>query len=380
MANVYSQKINETDEVDLIELIRTLWKKKLWIILSAFVFTIIAAGYAFTAKEQWTSTAIVAAPRSTDLGSLLPVRAEYARIVGDSEFSTGKLSNSLYEQFKHFLLSSDLKREFLLQSTLVKDYTKEMTDEQRDNYIETAISNYLVVHEVDPKKKDLTELDKIGLKLTFSAETPKLAQSVLIDYINFVNKYVLNQTNKEFKLGFNLRLDALKFTKLQIEESLTEAKKVQVENLTKALNIAKKAGITDFSKANTNSLSVPEYMLGEGRLNISDSKLADGTYLFMLGEKYLQAQLDIAKNTEIVYPVNYYSTERQLAKLTELEPRLDNIGEVKSYYYLSSPDYPVMRDKPNKLMILSIAFCLGIFLSSIVILFRHYFNLNENEK
>ena len=380
MANVYSQKINETDEVDLIELIRTLWKKKLWIILSAFVFTIIAAGYAFTAKEQWTSTAIVAAPRSTDLGSLLPVRAEYARIVGDSEFSTGKLSNSLYEQFKHFLLSSDLKREFLSQSTLVKDYTKEMTDEQRDNYIETAISNYLVVHEVDPKKKDLTELDKIGLKLTFSAETPKLAQSVLIDYINFVNKYVLNQTNKEFKLGFNLRLDALKFTKLQIEESLTEAKKVQVENLTKALNIAKKAGITDFSKANTNSLSVPEYMLGERRLNISDSKLADGTYLFMLGEKYLQAQLDIAKNTEIVYPVNYYSTERQLAKLTELEPRLDNIGEVKSYYYLSSPDYPVMRDKPNKLMILSIAFCLGIFLSSIVILFRHYFNLNENEK
>lgn len=380
MSDSRYQKINESDEIDLVELVKNLWKKKLWIILSAFVCTVISAGYAFTAKEQWTSTAIVAAPRSTDLGSLLPVRAEYARIVGDSEFSTGKLSNSLYEQFKHFLLSSDLKREFLSQSTLVKDYTKEMTDEQRDNYIETAISNYLVVHEVDPKKKDLTELDKIGLKLTFSAETPKLAQSVLIDYINFVNKYVLNQTNKEFKLGFNLRLDALKFTKLQIEESLTEAKKVQVENLTKALNIAKKAGITDFSKANTNSLSVPEYMLGEGRLNISDSKLADGTYLFMLGEKYLQAQLDIAKNTEIVYPVNYYSTERQLAKLTELEPRLDNIGEVKSYYYLSSPDYPVMRDKPNKLMILSIAFCLGIFLSSIVILFRHYFNLNENEK
>ena len=376
MSNIYSQKINESDEIDLIELIKNLWKKKLWIILSAFVFTIIAAGYAFTAKEQWTSTAIVAAPRSTDLGSLLPVRAEYARIVGDSEFSTGKLSNSLYEQFKHFLLSSDLKREFLSQSTLVKGYTKEMTDEQRDNYIETAISNYLVVHEVDPKKKDLTELDKIGLKLTFSAETPKLAQSVLIDYINFVNKYVLNQTNKEFKLGFNLRLDALKFTKLQIEESLTEAKKVQVENLTNALNIAKKAGITDFSKANTNSLSVPEYMLGEGRLSISDSKLADGTYLFMLGEKYLQAQLDIAKNTEIVYPVDYYSTERQLVKLTELESRLDDIGEVKSYYYLSSPDYPIVKDNGRKLPILLggliIGGIFGIFLVILNFLIRKY--------
>lgn len=368
MSNFYSQKINETDEVDLIELIRTLWKKKLWIILSAFVCTAIAAGYAFTAKEQWTSTAVIVAPRSTELGKLLSVRAEYARIIDDNDFSTGGLSNSLYGQFKHFLLSNDLKREFLSQSSLIKNYTKDMTEEQREDYIENAISKYLVVHEVDPKKKDLTELDKIGLKITFSAETPKLAQAVLLDYVNFVNQFVLNQINKEFKLGFNLRLDALKFTKNQIEESLTEAKTVQVENLDKALNIAKKAGIRDFSKGNSNNLSVPEYMLGEGRLNISDSKLADGTYLFMLGEKYLQAQLDIAKNTKIVYPVDYYSTERQLTKLTKLEPSLDNIGEVKSYYYLSSPDYPMIKDKPKKLLILVIGFLIGLILSSFIIL------------
>jgi wzz homolog len=374
MSNVYSQKINETDEVDLIELIRTLWKKKLWIILSAFVCTAIAAGYAFTAKEQWTSTAVIVAPRSTELGKLLSVRAEYARIIGDNDFSTGGLSNSLYGQFKHFLLSNDLKREFLSQSSLIKNYTKDMTEEQREDYIENAISKYLVIHEVDPNKKDLTALDKIGLKITFSAETPKLAQAVLLDYVNFVNQFVLNQINKEFKLGFNLRLDALKFTKNQIEESLTEAKTVQVENLDKALNIAKKAGIRDFSKGNSNNLSVPEYMLGEGRLNISDSKLADGTYLFMLGEKYLQAQLDIAKNTEIVYPVDYYSTERQLTKLTKLEPSLDNIGEVKSYYYLSSPDYPVQRDWPKRLILLVVGFIFGVVLSSLIILGREVFS------
>ena len=364
MSDSRYQRINESDEIDLIELIKNLWKKKLWIILSAFVCTAIAAGYAFTAKEQWTSTAVIVAPRSTELGKLLSVRAEYARIIGDNDFSTGGLSNSLYGQFKHFLLSNDLKREFLSQSSLIKNYTKDMTEEQREDYIENAISKYLVIHEVDPNKKDLTELDKIGLKITFSAETPKLAQAVLLDYVNFVNQFVLNQINKEFKLGFNLRLDALKFTKNQIEESLTEAKTVQVENLDKALNIAKKAGIRDFSKGNSNNLSVPEYMLGEGRLNISDSKLADGTYLFMLGEKYLQAQLDIAKNTEIVYPVDYYSTERQLTKLTKLEPSLDNIGEVKSYYYLSSPDYPVQRDWPKRLILLIVGFVFGVVLTS----------------
>ena len=368
MAEVSSQR---NDKIDLIELFRVLWKKKLWIVLSAFVCTLIAGVYAFTAKEQWTSTAIVVAPRSTDLGSLLPARAEYARIIGDGDFSAEKLSDSLYGQFKHFLLSNDLKRQFLEQSEWVKNYTKEMTEDQKRKYIEETVSKYLIVHEVDPKKKDLTELDKIGLKLTFSAETPKDAQLVLGQYVEFINQYLLNQTNQEFKLGFNLRLDALKFAKEQIEESLTETKTVQVENLTNALNIAKKAGITDFSRGN-NNISVPEYMLGDARLNISDSELADGTYLFMLGEKYLQAQLDIAKNNPVVYPTNYYSTERQLSKLTKLAPQLDSVENVKAYYYLSSPDYPVVKDKPKRLIILVIGFILGVIISSIIILIRKY--------
>nr|WP_314740694.1 LPS O-antigen chain length determinant protein WzzB [uncultured Haemophilus sp.] len=365
MTDVSSQK---QDEIDLIELFRVLWAKKLWIVLCAFVCTLIAGVYAFTAKEQWTSTAIVVQPRSTDLSTLLSVRSEYARIIGDGDFSAGKLSGSLYGQFKHFLLSNDLKRQFLEQSEWVKNYTKDMTEEQKRKYIEETVSKYLIVHEVDPKKKDLTELDKIGLKLTFSAETPKDAQLVLGQYVEFVNQYLLNQINQEFKLSFNLRLDSLKFTKEQIEESLTETKTVQVENLTNALNIAKKAGITDFSKGGNNAISVPEYMLGEGRLNISDSKLADGTYLFMLGEKYLQAQLDIAKNSPIVYPTNYYSTERQLNKLTKLAPQLESVQDVKAYYYLSSPDYPVAKDKPKKALILAIGFIVGLVLSTFIIL------------
>ena len=362
-----------SDEIDLIELIKALWNKKIWILLSAFFCTSIAGVYAFTAKEQWTSTAIIVAPRSTDLGNLLPTRAEYARIIDDGDFSAGKLSGSLYGQFKHFLLSNDLKRQFLEQSEWVKKYTKDMTEEQKRKYIEETVSKYLIVHEVDPKKKDLTELDKIGLKLTFSAETPKDAQLVLGQYVEFINQYLLNQTNQEFKLGFNLRLDALKFAKEQMEESLTETKTVQVENLTNALNIAKKAGISDFSKGSNNAISVPEYMLGEGRLNISDSKLADGTYLFMLGEKYLQAQLDIAKNSPIVYPTNYYSTERQLEKLTKLAPQLESVQGVQAYHYLSSPDYPVIKDKPKKALILMIGLLIGGFISTISIILAELF-------
>lgn len=364
MNDINSQK---SDEIDLIELFRALWAKKLWIVLSAFVCTAIAGVYAFTVKEQWTSNAILTMPRTTDLSNLLPIRAEYARIINDKEFSEDKLSTELYNQFKHFLLSNDLKRQFLQQSTWVKSYTQNMTEEKKKNYLEELVSKYLIVHSIDPKKKDLTELDKIGLKVSFSTETPVDAQSVLVEYIQFVNQYVLNQINEEFKLGFKLRLESLVFSQNQIKETLNEAKAIQIENLTNALSVAKKAGITDFSKS-SNNFSVPEYMLGEGRLNISDSKLADGTYLFMLGERYLQAQLDIARSTEIVYPTNYYSIEREVAKLINLEPKLAEIGEVKVYSYLSSPDYPIMKDKPKKALILAIGFILGLICSTIVVL------------
>ena len=115
MSDSRYQRINESDEIDLIELIKKSMERKSYgIILSAFVCTAIAAGYAFTAKEQWTSTAVIVAPRSTELGKLLSVRAEYARIIGDNDFSTGGLSNSLYGQFKHFLLSNDLKKRILV--------------------------------------------------------------------------------------------------------------------------------------------------------------------------------------------------------------------------------------------------------------------------
>lgn len=177
-------------------------------------------------------------------------------------------------------------------------------------------------------------MDKIALKITFSAETPKYAQSVLTEYVNFVNQYSLNQTNQEFKQGFNLRLDELRFSKEQIEENPTEAKKVQVENLTNALDIAKKAGIKDFS---------------------------------------------IAKNTPVVYPANYYITDRQLFKLNKLASQLELVEDVKTYYYLSSPDYPVVKDNPKRALILAIGFIIGILLPTFFILLGSVIQTNKKQ-
>ena len=104
-----TEKSLKNDEIDLIELISILWKKKLWIILSSFIFTAIAGVYAFTAKEQWTSSAEVIAPRTLDLGDYFSVRKEYARILG-GEFDAGATASNLFSQFNLISESLDERR------------------------------------------------------------------------------------------------------------------------------------------------------------------------------------------------------------------------------------------------------------------------------
>lgn len=369
MSNKMEVNENNNNEISFIELINILLDKKLWIFLSVLIFTVFAGIYALTSKEQWTSKAVIIAPRITELGNLLPLRAEYARVVGDSEFSASKLASGVHGYLKSLLLSNDLKRQFVEKSTSFNKYFETMNEKQKNIYINKFISEYLNVQQPDnDKKKNKSELNEVGLIISFSAETPDFAQKVLEEYIEFLNKYALQQISMEFKVTFDLGLDGLKFSKEQIIANLNKARKVQIENLTNALDIAKKAGIIDFSKGSANNIAIPEYMLGEAKLNISDSKLADGTYLFMLGEKYLQAQLDIAKNTEIVYPLDYYNIDREISQLEPLVTKLaGSVEGANTYRYLTSPDFPITKDKPKVIIILSIGMLLGLILSCIVI-------------
>ena len=99
-------------------------------------------------------------------------------------------------------------------------------------------------------------------------------------------------------------------------------------------------------------------------------------YLYSL-KKYLQAQLDIAKNTPVVYPADYYITDRQLFKLNKLASQLELVEDVKTYYYLSSPDYPVVKDNPKRALILAIGFIIGILLPTFFILLGSVIQTNK---
>ena len=371
MSDSRYQKINESDEIDLIELVKNLWKKKLWIILSAFVCTTIAAGYAFTAKEQWTSKSVVIPPKVANLGDYLSFRSEYASILDIKDFSQDKLSEAVFNDFKTALFSRSLKEAFFSQSKWFNSYADKNanSEETKQKLLFNLVDKNLIVTVPDPKK----DPNSIGVNVSFAAETPKEAQDVLLDYIQFVNQWVVIQNKKDFLADISVVRGSLEIQKNKIKQDAENARQIQLENLTTALDIAKSAGIKDYSKSLNGNISLLEVSLGDTRVPSTDSKLSDGTYLFMLGEQYLQAQVNTLKNAPVVYPLNYYNIEKQTNLLNALEKKVEKEGAVSGYYYLSEPDYPVIKDKPKTLLIILAAFLVGFILSILFILTKEYY-------
>lgn len=371
MSDSRYQKINESDEIDLIELVKNLWKKKLWIILSAFVCTTIAAGYAFTAKEQWTSKSVVIPPKVANLGDYLSFRSEYASILDIKDFSQDKLSEAVFNDFKTALFSRSLKEAFFSQSKWFNSYADKNanSEETKQKLLFNLVDKNLIVTVPDPKK----DPNSIGVNVSFAAETPKEAQDVLLDYIQFVNQWVVIQNKKDFLADISVVRSGLEIQKNKIKQDAENARQIQLENLTTALDIAKSAGIKDYSKSLNGNISLLEVSLGDTRVPSTDSKLSDGTYLFMLGEQYLQAQVNTLKNAPVVYPLNYYNIEKQTNLLNALEKKVEKEGAVSGYYYLSEPDYPVIKDKPKTLLIILAAFLVGFILSILFILTKEYY-------
>lgn len=376
MADSLKMPEQSSDEIDLIEIIRTLWDKKIWIILTTFLTTLLAGVYAFTAKEQWTSKATVIAPKVADMGSYLSLRSEYANILNVKDFTSQSVVDNLFKNFRTALFSDNIKREFFSQSKWFTEYASLNgldTEDKRQKLLSDLIGKSLVITLPDLKKNP----NAIGINISFVAETPVEAQKVLTEYVNFVNKTVLMEDKTDFTADIQISIQNLELQKDNIQRDTENVRHVQLENLNNALDIAKSAGIKEYSRIASDASS-PQLVLGDALIPFTDSKLSDGTYLFMLGEKYLQAQVDTLTRNKIVYPISFYAIEKQISLLKGLEQKAENESSVASYYYLTSPDYPTTKDFPKRAIILLIGAILGGVVSSLIILVSRLLNRGKN--
>lgn len=341
-----------SDEIDLRELVLELWRQKILILSVTLLFAIAGIGYAMTARQVWTSQALISEPsieqvnvfqlRIDQLKNSLPVESSVAM-----DFSTLQRT-ALYQSFVAAFNSMNNKRTFLTeQGIFAEELSKAgLTDRRSERALMSKLGEAIVA-----KPFDKTGTDMI---LSFSAETAELAQQRLVKYIEFVQNKQVEDKNAELRSLWKNRIKALTSQYENIKSDTLQTRQDDIRRTQYSLRISQAAGVE----------KPLERMSSKDIFNIE------------LGSKGLAEKLKILEEIKDPEVLNegLGKVRLQLSGLKALQ--LTN-APFDSFKMIDSPEEPFTRDKPKRPLIVVLATLLGGMLGVAIVLVRHAFRRPE---
>ena len=356
----YPMAYQDDDEIDLIELFRTLWKQKAKIALVTAVTTLAAGIYAFTAEEVWTSKAVFDAPKLEEIDSYYEFTQQLRRTlqkptIGAITLIPDQITKEVFTEFQKQTNSIDLRREFWSQSDYYHDLVKDIKlEKDKEKKLDDLIEKNITVVPIDEQKIKFPSV-------SLSVNDATTAKELLIQYVDKLNAKVWRSKSAELKTILKEEVAELENEKKLLEFRAETDRKNAIEVIGKAKNVAEKANLKELNLT---------AMQGNANVN-------SGDMLFFLGTKALDAQIDNLVNKPVTMPTRYYEVERMLTELKKLpEFKVD----IKSYRYLQAPNEPLTKDRPKRVLLLAVGFFLGIMLGCIGSLIFCNYRTSNNEK
>lgn len=347
---------SRTNEIDLFELLFRLWNNKRLIITVTMVITLIASIYAFTAKEQWTAKTYISNPRIAQISEYLELRGAFYRVSG-TESDGQIIAQRLFNEFTSMAFSPNEKRSYLSNTKYFIEQSQGMDDRSQRQLLNEMTEKQLIIEAPDEKQ------NPHYFTISMTANDPLLAQSLLESYLNQVNEKVIQQDDSEFRHIIADVIASRKKERKDIAFSLKAEKNNQLENLASSLNTAQKAEIKD-------------YYVNSGEKGNTKIEIANTVKQYMLGEKFLSAEIQSLQNSPIIYPVRYYEIEREL---TMLESLLLQRATAQAFCYQLSPGDYIQKDRPKRVLIIILGGLLGFMIGVGIVLLGNsikYFQRN----
>lgn len=349
------------DEIDLRELLKTIWRNKLLILAITTIFGVTGVVYALLAPQVWSAKAIVVTPLPEQLEQL-QLRLENSvalmditkntlittqndsvitekRLIGtynQSGFLEAFSAKALFADFIRAFDSLDNKYDFLkTKDTLPKE-------DMRDR---SALQRYL---EESAKKISVKQMkDGELVILSFGDDDAQNALKLLHEYINFIQNKEAGTKNQLLVDKIANQIDALTLSyRVQEAETLKRLQE-DIRRTEFALRISRTAGI-EVPVQNLNNQSI---------------------FAIDLGAKVLNEKLNILKeikNPVLINPI-----------LADIRLQLDSLQAVPqgnvsfaSYHFLQSPTEPLSRDKPKRSLAVVLATLAGLLVGVVVALIR----------
>ncbi|RWR01204.1 chain length-determining protein [[Pantoea] beijingensis] len=308
---------NHDDELDLLDIIAQLWSGKKIIISAVVIMIILAVIYLFTAKEKWTSEAILTQPSAGQV-------ANYNAAL-----------NVLYSQYPQDKLAiADLQRQLFSRfSASISALSGELQNQEEPLNL---VAEPVTVGRDDP------------LSIRFSAVSAKEAQTMLTHYIKRVNDDVVDDYGADIKRNLSVKARELAESLAAQERVAADKKQKRIDVIKQAVKVAQDSNITE------SPLRQAEF-------------LSDDT-LYLLGAKALQAMITNEATKPLVLDDNYYNTQRALFLINNLKIQVDNL---QSFRYIMQPDLPFRRDSPKRALTLILSVMLGGIIGSGIVLGRN---------
>lgn len=305
---------HDPEQIDLIDLMMQLWRGK-WIIAAFVAIMIVLAGiYLTTAKEKWTSSAIITQPDAAQI-------ATYTTAL-----------NILYGSSAPTMLDTQLRVVGRFNSAF------------------SALAQALENQEA-PEKLTIEAAVKgqsLPLTVSYVGETAEAAQKQLAQYIQQIDEQTAKELDVDLKDNIKQQIITLNDSLQNQEKVSQEQKDLRIKQITEALKFAQAAKIT-----------TPQ---------IQQTQDVTQDTMFLLGSEALNSMIEHESTRPLVFSGAYYQTKQNLLDIQNLNV---DPASIHAYRYVMKPNLPIRRDSPKKGITLILAVLLGGIIGSGVVLGRN---------
>lgn len=327
------------DEIDLFELISTLWKGKWTIIATTLICTVIAALVAlFLIKPTYESSATIATPYVYEIDAL---NAGVILFQADPKLSTIDPS-SVFNTLISTMTRQDFQRRYFKEFYLPR-YQDGKTPLENSQANFSAFQKTLSIS--DNKESG-------GKNIHITAESAEESYTILNEFLTFANQVAKETILQNKKADIDLLMNNIQNSMKGIRTEMDTHLNTSLKELNVAYEIAKKINL--------------------------ETPMEQPTELFQQGTLALESKIALVKSRigEYAHNARYSTLAIMLDSYKNIVlPKADAFA---TYQFTNSPDVPEKPIKPNKKLIVIIGFLLGGMLGCSIILLRQAIRNRKN--
>ena len=335
-----SERLNDSGEVDLVELMQGVWRQKLWIVLVTLPVIVLALAYVMLASPVYEAKLYIRSPTQNEIAQI-----NYGR--GPDTGLTPLSVKDVYNLYLQSLQSEAVRDQFFR-----KVFLPTLTEEQRKGSRDALYARFNTLLSVTAASKDLPDRYVITARL----EDPQFAANWVSSYAEISAERAKDELLSGTRSEIGIMADNLEQQVRAARASASNQRADQIAQLKEALRVARSIGL-EKPPIISNTLS-GEVSAGMG-----------GTLTYMRGTKALEAEISNLESRLSDDPYIQGLREKQeklnFLRNLKIDPAL--VAMYQQDGVVSLPDKPI---KPRKAMIVALALVAGLVMGVCVAIGR----------